>query len=112
MILRDCVAPLREWYAECSSVIAECVSAMIQGLPVDVFAVSGFEHQHDKNVILKLAKDPVIAATVAPDVVQLAFELLAPLAGVPGAGNVFIQIIDDPGGGLFIELLELLQSPL
>lgn len=42
MILRDCVAPLREWYAECSSVIAECVSAMIQGLPVDVFAVSGF----------------------------------------------------------------------
>lgn len=42
MILRDCVAPLREWYAVCSWVIAECVSAMIQGLPVDVFAVSGF----------------------------------------------------------------------
>ena len=38
-------------------------------LTIDVLAVPDFEHQHNKYFALKLTKNPVVTASIAPHVV-------------------------------------------
>lgn len=73
-----------------------------------MLTVPGLQLQQDKDLVLQLTKYAIIAAAVAPDVVQLALELLAQLAGVMGADDAFVEISENLCGCLFIQLLELL----
>lgn len=63
----------------------------------------GLQYQHNKDLVLQLAEYAIIAAAVAPDIIQLAFQLLTPLSGIVGADDTLIEISEDLGGSLFIQ---------
>jgi hypothetical protein len=96
--------------ANCISPTKRAPERAAKDLLVNVFAVPCFKHQNDKYFVLKLAQYAVTAAPVTPDVVQFAFELLAPLAGIVSADYAVIEIGEDLSGSLLIQPFKLLQG--
>lgn len=79
-------------------------------LPVDFFAVSDSHYENDKEVILELAKNAVIAAAVTPDMIQFTFKLFAPLARIVCALDTFVQKCENLPGCLSVKFLELFEG--